>query len=76
MKRKGFSTRRRQHRVSRRRRRPPATDLGFGLGFITGLMVGTGLFEGLLQIKPPTRRKGKVLKFERPAMFDGPQSTA
>jgi hypothetical protein len=74
MKRKGYPTRRRQHRT---RRRPAAADLGgFGLGFITGLMVGSGFFEGLLQVKPPARRKGKVLKFERPAIFDGPQSTA
>jgi hypothetical protein len=88
LKRKGYVTRRRVHRLRRRRvGRPPSFE-GFALGVITGLLFGSGLLEALgLDVKPRRRHKGKILPFKKPgagAGFDcsfgfppdGPQHSA
>jgi hypothetical protein len=69
MKRKGYPTRRRRHRIRRQYPRQQF-ESGFGLGLVTGLMIGTGfggLLESIANIRPGgPKRKGKVLKFPNP----------
>lgn len=67
-------------RPSRTRRRPrrryknPAAGAlpdGFGLGFITGLFIGSGLAGALgLETTGKKRKPGKVLEFRRPSISD------